>query len=279
MTEENTQLAASSGGSNQTAIAVRPPAEIVNAFAGRDFGDMASPENLISPLVHIYRGSDTEDARYGRDKFKKGDLINAMTGEKMSNEFVAVIPFIEYLKFDPENKSVILWKTRDKAEAIRLNGGNSGKDGKPDLYGIEFWNFICVFKGEEWPAILSFSKTAIKEAGRTITSSEKLRAHRGPGLYFLETKSKVSTGYDPRTGTTDSTKKGISYLAPAVRSAGDPPANLMNKAIQTLQAFSGRNISITEVAGAEDLNPEQDDSGAGSGDSPAGGVTFDPNNM
>jgi len=143
----------------------------------RGFEDGVDQSDLIMPRAKLLQALSPELSD-DNTELKKGQIINSITKEVLPAEFVPVLTFKEYMKFNPKNTEdpnfspdhepgALIWKTRD-ANDPRVKETQWGTDGERPT-ALAVLNFIALFPGQAMPAIISFAKTSYG-AGKKLYS-------------------------------------------------------------------------------------------------------------
>lgn len=228
------------------------------------------PEDSILPRVHLFQGTGKEKEMFGKGPasggtWQDGDLIDTLAREKIADKrFVPLFGWNQFIFFILDNKGKptgqIKYQTRNKAEvpAADLVWGANGE--KPGC--TKFMNFAVLFPEISYPLVISFKTTSL-QAGRSLNALERVRGHKGPGLYSFDTREKSNT-------------QG-KWLTPIIRPMGNPPADLSKLAADMFSTMTPSAVGVEIDSG---LASEDDGgSGDGSGSVPAGGVEFDPSKL
>jgi hypothetical protein len=217
-------------------------------------------EDTIFPRIHIFQGLPAEKEIYG--KHEDGDLINTLSGETLTTKaqlakkrFVPVFGWVEYIKFRTPRGSGIEYRERDKRKVPAADLVWDRQSGRPPA-ATKIINWVCLFEGVDAPVVMSFKSTNLK-TGQTINTLENGRPEGKPGFYALDLQQRKNS-------------KGA-WLHPAVRPAGDPPADLAAKAATALTRYNPDTVS-TNLDDAPDV--DEDEEAAASA---ASGRGFDPN--
>ena len=139
----------------------------------RGFEEGISKDYLIMPRIKIVQAMSNESS-----VIKQGIIINNLTLEEMPKNFIPILKFTEWRKFNPRSNKdpnfdptypvgALIWTVKDSSDARILEAefGNNGE--KPTA--IKFMNFLCVFEGQRNPVVISFHNTSYK-AGKKLLS-------------------------------------------------------------------------------------------------------------
>lgn len=142
----------------------------------RGFEEPSDKSDLIFPRAKIFQGSMKEQEAF--PGIIGGEVINNLTGEKLSGKFVPIFKFTNYIKFNAMNKDdpdfndeygagAVIWNTNDPHDE-RTKECEFGANGEKPT-ATKFMNFMCIFEDDATPIVLSFSKTSYP-AGKKLLS-------------------------------------------------------------------------------------------------------------
>lgn len=105
-------------------------------------------------------------------RYALGTLVDSITGEKLPAEFIPLLKFTVWIRFNPRKKDdpnfdpaydagALIWKSTDPKDPRVLEEGEFGPNGELPK-ATKFVNFLAIFPGQTLPLILSFAKTALK---------------------------------------------------------------------------------------------------------------------
>ncbi len=169
-------------------------------------------EDLIMPRAKLLQALSPE-IQDGVEGLSQGDLINSITQEKLSPEFIPVFAFKNYVRFNPRKSTdpnfdpeyeagQIIWSTNDPADPRVAEQCVFGPDGEPPI-AVTFFNFFCKFTNVPMPIVVSFSKTSYK-AGKQLFSMAKMLGgdmfSRKYKLTTLKEKNDIGTYYVLKVG-------------------------------------------------------------------------------
>lgn len=168
----------------EKAITAQPAASLLPAISkdSRGFEEEVDQSDLIIPRAKLVQPT-SEELTDPTFQLRGGAIINSLTKESLSNTFVPVFYYKEYLRFNGRNDSqpgwvegvtpgALIWRTRDAADP-RVKECDFGPNGETPL-AITTLNFFSLFEDSPMPVILSFGKTSYK-AGKNLLSLAKLR--------------------------------------------------------------------------------------------------------
>lgn len=230
-------------------------------------GALAVPENLQGGLViegqdgsakmgrlHLYQGTPEEEQKYGADSgFKRGDFIDDLERRKIGDKIEMMIlgGFTTWSRWEKGQRNpAYTFTKRSDVPAEDLAWSGEGASRTPPV-ASECVNAIVVVKGEQYPYLFRFKRTALKAFKETIDPNEARRggAKRGHGLYTL-------------AGKDDKNAAGQAYKRLSVLKMSEPDAE-MNAMASTVKQ------SIAEwKAKADALAKDQDNEGGGGDSAP-----------
>lgn len=174
-----------------------PPAMFNDVPSG--FGDEVEGSDLYLPRVKLAQAMSPEVTERRLDA---GDIFNSLTGEVVGEEFVPILFYKEYIKFNPRKKDEpgfnpalppgeLIWKTKDKNDPRVIAECGFGENGEnPTAQAV--LNFLCYFPGEDTPIVLGFSKTSFS-AGKKLLSLGHLSGKKPfERKYLLDSKTKTN---------------------------------------------------------------------------------------
>jgi len=147
----------------------------------RGFEEKIDHEDLIIPRAKLIQALSPELSE-GIEGLKIGSVINSLTKEILSQEFIPVFMFKNFIRFNPRKKDdpnflssfepgAVVWKSSDPSDPKVIDETKFGPNGeKPPA--TTFLNFFSYFPGCAMPIILSFSKTSYK-TGKQLLSLAK----------------------------------------------------------------------------------------------------------
>lgn len=222
-------------------------------------GELAVPENLQGGLViegqdgsakmgrlHLYQGTPEEEQKYGADSgFKRGDFIDDLERRKIGDKVEMMIlgGFTTWSRWEKGQRNPVY--TFDKKASVPkgdLEWTGEGANRTPPV-ASECVNAIVVVKGEQYPYLFRFKRTALKCFKETIEPNEARRggAKRGHGLYTL-------------AGKDDKNAAGQAFKRLSVLKMSEPDAE-MNAMASTVKA------SLAEWKAKADAMAKEQDSG------------------
>lgn len=195
-------------------------------------GDEATGPQLSK--VVLFQGTAEEEEAYG--EHKRGVFLDALESRELGNE-IEVMPVYAYkswAKFVSGQKAPV-YSTKIKAE-VPPEDLEWGEDNTPPV-ATESINVVVIVKGEAWPYLFVFKRTALKAFNKTIKPIEARRAATGkmPGLYQLTT-------------TDDKSADGKPYKRLLCRAIGDPDAETATLAKQVYDAMDSVKERAEELA-------------------------------
>lgn len=122
----------------------------------------------------------SEEVKDRNSNLKAGTIINSITKDILSEEFVVVFKMpSQYIRFNPRNEDsrgfdkefaagAMIYRTLDHNDPRVLRDREFGPKGESPLV-TKFLNFFCLFPGATMPMVMSFSKTSFKGGKRLNT--------------------------------------------------------------------------------------------------------------
>jgi len=172
--------------------AVKTEAEVKTAAPAEQSGSLAEtqkPGALATNGVNLGEGfeeglegiklsrakivqSTTPEFQKAPQKYIMGTLIDNITGEQLSNEFIPLLKFTIWIRFNPRKKEdqnfdpaydagALIWKSTDPKDPRVLSEGEFGPNGELPK-ATKFVSFLAIFPGQPLPVIISFAKTSLK---------------------------------------------------------------------------------------------------------------------
>ena len=143
-------------------------------------GDFNQGDYMI-PKATLIQPTSPELAE-GIEGLKSGMVINSLTKEPLSSEFIPITASKNFARFNPRNSAeagfdpniapgAMIWASNDPLDPKVKEQTQFGPNGEKPL-ATAFINFLSYFPGATMPIILSFSKTSYK-AGRNLLSLAK----------------------------------------------------------------------------------------------------------
>jgi len=144
----------------------------------RGFEEGTAKEDLIIPRMKLLQFMSPEVTEEP-DKFKAGSILNSLTKEVLSDRFIPIFKFTQWIRFNPRDEKApgydpafapgaVIWRSTDPEDPKVISEGAFGENGEVPL-ATKFLCFFSYFPGVDMPIIVSFSKTSIK-AGRRLLS-------------------------------------------------------------------------------------------------------------
>lgn len=214
---------------------------------GRGFEEPTDKEDLIIPRAKLLQGLSPE--LQDNQDLKQGMIINSLTQEVLSGNFIPIFKFTNWIRFNPRSSDdpnynpdyepgAIIWRSTDPLDPRVQKEGMFGEDGTPPL-ATKFLNFFSIFEGSAIPVIVSFSKTSFK-AGRHLLS---LAQFSGGDMFSRKYKLRSELIKGDRG----------SYYVLKIAVAGAPTEDEYKAAEQLYTDFSSRkDIKVHEEAPEED---------------------------
>jgi len=201
-----------------TALATKGESQELGFLEGEESTD------LQIPVVHLYQDTPTERKVFG-EGFSAGDLVNVVTMEKVENPiFLVISGYKDWVLKDGDRPVSYRRKSDIEPDLLKWHG-----DEPPEA--MERINFMVLFHGEDFPAILRFKKTSLK-AGKQLNTL--LRMHKGRVRY--EYQCQEATNAD-----------GQDYLVPVMRPAGRAEAVYYEAACDMKRALSTQRVVEQDI--------------------------------
>lgn len=215
----------------KTEVAVNQPTRL-------GFENQVQQEDLIIPRVKLFQGVPTEYEQY--PDAKPGQLLNNITKEVLPGEFIPLIRYKQWIRFNPRdpkdpdfdkayNPAEIIWQSSDPNDPRVIEQGKWRADGQKPL-ALSFLNFLCYFPGSSMPIVLSFHKTNYN-VGRQINTTLEL----GSGNMFSH-KFAINSKFTK----TDQ----YSYYVLQARYLGKPTDEEYKTASEYYRKFANRQLDV-----------------------------------
>lgn len=164
----------------------------INADRPQGLEQESLREDLIIPRAKLLQALSPE-CTDGHGK--PGQIINSLTKEILPSEFIPVMKFYQWIRFNPRDSKAhgfnpdqaagdLIWQSFNPYDDRVLKEGQFGQNGERPL-ATKFICFLSYFPGVDMPVVLSFSNTSLK-AGRALLT--QLEYSKGP---IWEKKFKV----------------------------------------------------------------------------------------
>lgn len=140
------------------------------------FEEGINPNEITIPRATLLQGL-SPDVNKDPKKFYAGLLINSITKETLTPNFVPIIKWTNWVRFNPRNNQdpnflkdfkpgELIWSSTDPEDPRVKEETKFGPNGEPPA-ATTFMNFLCYFEGFTLPLVLSFSRTGYK-AGKNF---------------------------------------------------------------------------------------------------------------
>lgn len=127
------------------------------------------PSQIVIPRALLLQGL-SPDVQQNAKEFYAGMIINSVTKEKLTQNFIPLKKFTTFARFNPRdnrdpnfNKDFspgdVIWKTNDPNDKRVIEETRWGSNGEAPL-AITFMNWLCYFEGFALPLVLSFYRTS-----------------------------------------------------------------------------------------------------------------------
>ncbi|HET9869566.1 MAG TPA: hypothetical protein VFR02_03590 [bacterium] len=159
-------------------LAARPSGAIA-APAGRGLEQEVDPRDIILPRARLMQPTTPEVIEQSVPGARMGALMNSITKDILPMEFVPIVFFKNWGRFNPRKKDDphfdpahepgdTIWLSFDRDDPRVVKEAAWGPNGEKPA-ATAFLNFLAYFPGQPMPLILSFSKTSYK-AGKQLLS-------------------------------------------------------------------------------------------------------------
>lgn len=192
-----------------TEVAVeKPTGIIVSQGRGRGFDDDVDQGDFLIPRAKVvtFTSLETKDPDESK-RIPAGRFINSVSKQEIPKEFIPILRYKNYVRFNPLDAKdprfdskfepgKLIFSTRDRHDPRVVDGIVWGEDGEKPLVQ-KVLNYLCYFKGENFPLILSFKSTSYKGAQRLNTLLESAGGDMFSNKYKLviTQESKVGQAY------------------------------------------------------------------------------------
>jgi hypothetical protein len=200
--------------------------------------------DLEIPRALILQGLSPDVVEGG---LKAGIIINSLTKETLDDQFVALFPFKQYIKFTDDGK--VEWKTIDRTDPRVESGLQWVGDEAPAV--TEFINMLCLWRvGGEWdtsmPLILSFKKTSLR-IGRQFNTLLSLSQTQGKPYYAVPYRIKTFLKQDGQK----------SWYLPKVSPVPSKESKLPKEVLEAAGAYAAQFKPLIKDLPTEVVDVEQ----------------------
>lgn len=257
---ENTQLAN---------VAAQADAPLVLSADQQIFGTLegATKQDLAFPRLHLYQGTPKERKRYG--EFKPGDLLDTSSNTKIPHaEFLPIRGWRQYIQWgDKAKQEGIIKQSLNKTDWPEYMH-RFADDGSPPAV-TEYIQWLLLFKGQQIPFVVSFTKRALKAGQLIYTLAPMKMGSKTPSWFRLIPKEET---FAPRRGSRPS--QGGECFVFAITSAAALTA--ADAEMWKLAAGWIETLKKINIAAMAEANKEHDagDDDAPSADAAQPSVTF-----
>ena len=158
----------------------------MNLKPQRGFENGVDKEDLVIPRAKLIQALSPEmtdrELKKQFPELSVGSIVNSLTKEPLSEEFIPIFIFKNYIRFNPRSKDdanfddkfepgAIIWRSNDPLDP-RVQAETKFGDNGEKPAATTFLNFFCYFPSQPMPIIVSFSKTSYK-TGKTLLSLGK----------------------------------------------------------------------------------------------------------
>lgn len=212
----------------EQSLAPNQQAEITPLGQGHEDIDEEDEVTIPRAVVVQFTSEIAKKPQTDPQRRDAGLVVNSITQEILPMEFIPIIKTVNFIRwngrkvtdanYDPAYKpGQMIFSTRNRRDARVVDGKNFGPNGELPLI-TKYIEFLCLFKGSQYPVLLSFSKTSAR-AGADFNTLTKIKGgNRWDHTYRLQTTLenndsgsffKLSASY---VGLTDpSDKKNAEY--------------------------------------------------------------------
>jgi len=200
--------------------------------------------DLEIPRALILQGLSPDVIEGG---LKVGTIINSLTKETLDDQFIALFPFKQYIKFTEEGK--VEWKTIDRTDPRVEAGLQWVGDEAPEV--TEFINMLCIWRvGGEWdismPLILSFKKTSLR-IGRQFNTLLSLSQAQGKPYYAVPYRIKTYLKQDGQK----------SWYLPKISPVPTKDGKLPKEVLEACATYTAQFKPMIKDLPVEVVDPEQ----------------------
>ena len=165
------------------------------------FEEPTEQRDLIIPTVKLFQGNATEAETY--PDAKGGQLLNSLTQEVLTGEFVPCFKWTEWARFNPRKSTdegfdpsfeagALIWKTMTPT-AEQMAQCEFGANGEKPL-GIRSLCFMVYAVGQQMPLVVRFSKTSFGAGKKLLSLAQFSGGNIFDRKYRLTTKKEQKDG-------------------------------------------------------------------------------------
>lgn len=152
-------------------------------------------EEMQVPRVKLLQGLSPEVTDDRENKFRAGMIINSITKEMLPAEFIPVLKFTEWIRFNPRKKDdanfdpaydpgALIWRSRNPDDQRVIEEAKFGKEGQRPA-ATRFMNFLSYFPGSPTPIVVSFCNSSFN-AGKSLLNMARYSGK--PAIYHRKYK-------------------------------------------------------------------------------------------
>ena len=189
-------------------VLVQNAAQVSNVLRkGRGFDDDVDQGDFLIPRAKVvtFTSLETKDPDESK-RIPAGRFINSVSKLDIPKEFIPILRYKNYVRFNPlDTKSPgfdknfepgkLIFSTTDRHDPRVVDGIKWGAEGEKPLVQ-KVLNYLCYFKGENFPLILSFKSTSYRGAQRLNTLLESAGGDMFSNKYKLITSLEKKGGND-----------------------------------------------------------------------------------
>ena len=174
---------------------------------GRGFDDDVDQGDFLIPRAKVvtFTSNETKDPDETK-RIPAGRFINSVSKQDITKEFIPVMRYKNYVRFNAMDAKAanfdpnfelgkMIFSTRDRHDPRVVDGIQWGENNEKPLVQ-KVMNYLCYFKGENFPLILSFKSTSYKGAQRLNTLLESAGGDMFSNKYklIITQESKAGNG-------------------------------------------------------------------------------------
>lgn len=169
---------------NQAVVpAVQAGLPVVNQKIFRGHEEASDPDDFEIPRAKVVQfTSEESQAANPADRIAAGTIINSLTKKELPAEFIPIYKFTTFIQWNPRKKEdpnydpayepgEMVFQTKDKMDPRVIDGSKFGPNNEVPKV-TKYINFLCYFKDNRMPLILSFSKTSLQAGKRLNTLTQ-----------------------------------------------------------------------------------------------------------
>lgn len=158
--------------------AVAGPGGALQAQAGRGFEEPGDRSEILIPRATLLQFTSPQ-VQDQPDKYKAGEIVNNLSGDKLPMEFIPILKYTEWFMFNPRKTDdpnydanfgpgEVVWRTTDPNDE-RTKLAEFGPNGERPV-ATRIMNFLAFFPGAAMPlCVLGFKATSYKAGKKLYT--------------------------------------------------------------------------------------------------------------